>query len=181
MITYGKAESDDDLEHILALQKKNLAHAIASEEEIAEEGFVTVSHTLDLLKEMNDLCAHIVAKYEDRVVGYALCMHTKFADDIDILKPMFEQIDILMPSRDKYIIMGQICIDKAFRKRGIFRKLYETMQSHVKPKGFDAILTLVDAKNTRSVQAHYAVGFELLKAYEDDSSKPRTWMLIGLK
>jgi GNAT superfamily N-acetyltransferase len=180
MITYGRAESDDDLKHILALQKKNLPHAIASAEEIAEEGFVTVSHTFDLLKEMNGVCAHIVAKYEDIVVGYALCLHTQFADDIDILKPMFEQIDILMPSRDKYIVMGQICIDKAFRRRGIFRKLYGTMQSLVKPEGFDAILTLVDAINTRSLQAHYAVGFELLKSYDDDS-KPRKWMLIGLK
>ncbi len=30
---------------------------------------------------------------------------------------------------------------------------------------FDTIITEVDAKNTRSLQAHYAVGFQVLKTY----------------
>jgi predicted GNAT family N-acyltransferase len=126
---------------------------------------------------MNDTCAHIIAKNDDQVVGYALCMHPKFAYEISVLRPMFEEIETLNPKMESYIAMGQICIDKAFRKMGLFRNLYQTMYTFVIPE-FTYIITEVDAKNTRSLQAHYAVGFQDLKTYSSDGQE---WKLIGLK
>ena len=175
MITYQRATSDEELQQILELQQQNLPTVISSQEK-KNEGFVTVSHTFEILKEMNDVCAHIIAKSEGRVIGYALCMHPKFADDITVLRPMFDEIETTLPKTENYITMGQICIDKAFRKQGIFRKLYETMQTSIRPE-FGTIITEVDTKNTRSLQAHYAVGFIDIKTYR---SGGQDWKLIRL-
>ena len=56
-IVYRRAETNEELIQILALQTNNLAHRI-SEEDIKKEGFVTVHHDFELLKDMNDSCAH---------------------------------------------------------------------------------------------------------------------------
>ena len=39
-------------------------------------------------------------------------MHPKFSNEIDILKPMFKEINSVVPHDEKYMVMGQICIDK---------------------------------------------------------------------
>lgn len=150
---------------------------VISSEEKLKEGFVTVHHDFDILKRMNDACPHILAKEGESVVGYALCMHPKFGDEIEVLKPMFYEINRLPTSIETYLIMGQICIDKTFRKRGIFRKLYETMLKEIQPK-FNIIITEVDAKNTRSLDAHYAVGFNLISRYRFGG---QDWVLIAMK
>ncbi len=175
MITYGRAASKSDLNQILALQRANLAENISSEDK-KKEGFVTVLHTIDILKAMNDACPHIVAKSDGIVIGYALCMHPQFANVIEVLRPMFDEINALHPKIKNYIVMGQICIAKAFRGQGVFRKLYKTMREVIQPE-FGLIITEVDAENGRSLHAHYAVGFEELKTYR---SGDQDWKLIGL-
>ena len=176
MITYHRAASNQELSEILELQKTNLPTVISLEER-TKEGFVTVMHTFETLKEMNDVCPHIIAKSNDKVVGYALCMHPKFANEIEVLQSMFAEIDSIEPKIENYIAMGQICVDKAFRKIGVFRKLYETMQVAIRPE-FDTIITEVDSENKRSLQAHYAIGFKDLKTFISGSQE---WKLIWLR
>ena len=90
-----------------------------------------------------------------------------------ILRKAQGDIDI----QNKYIIMGQVCVDKAYRQQGVFRKLYDKMQEETS-KDFDSILTEVDATNIRSLRAHYAIGFKTLTKYKGDG---RDWELIYLK
>jgi len=175
MITLERASSETDLHQILALQRKNLSGNRSSEEK-KKEGFVTVSHTFEMLEAMNDICQHIIAKSDSMVIGYALCMHPKFADGIEILRPMFAEIEAIRPKIKNYVAMGQICIDKAYRGQGIFRRLYQDMLAAVQPQ-FEQIITEVDIKNTRSSQAHYAVGFKDLATYR---SGGQDWKIIGL-
>ncbi|SDD60813.1 Acetyltransferase (GNAT) family protein [Pricia antarctica] len=175
MIIYGRVTSEEELNQILALQQKNLPWVVSSEEKKIE-GIVTVCHTLDILRAMNELCPHIIAKSDGIVIGYALCMHPKFADAIEVLRPMFDEINVVHPKIKNYIVMGQICIAKAFRGQGVFRKLYQTMLENIQPE-FGLIITEVDAENRRSLQAHYSVGFEEFKTYR---SGDQNWKLIGL-
>ncbi|WP_046287381.1 GNAT family N-acetyltransferase [Zobellia galactanivorans] len=176
MIRYGTASTDDELKQILALQERNLASKVSSPEK-EKEGFVTVAHTFDTLKAMNNTCPHIIAKLEHAVIGYALCMHPRFSDAIEVLKPMFDEIEGILPPEENYIVMGQICIDKDFRRQGVFRKLYETMQAKTK-KDFSSIITEIDAVNTRSLQAHFAVGFKELHSY---TSGAREWKIVRFR
>lgn len=175
-LRYCSAKTEDELKQILALQKKNLPNAISEEERI-KEGFVTVSHDLDLLVRMNLVFPHTIVKDGNTLVGYALSMHPQFADDIEVLKPMFAETEAVLGPDENYIIMGQVCVAKAYRGKGVFRKLYKTMLSEIQP-AFNCIITEVDSANTRSLYAHYAVGFKELKKY---NSGGRDWHLIILK
>ncbi len=176
MITYTTVSNSEELKQILALQRANIPTAISSEDKL-KEGFVTVHHDFNILKEMNDACPHIIAKCNDQVVGYALCMHPKFGEDIEVLKPMFTEINRVIDTTESWIVMGQVCIDKAFRKQGIFRSLYIRMLEEITPE-FSTIITEVDTSNVRSLNAHYGIGFKQLATYKADG---RNWELIYLK
>ena len=172
-ISYTITSSTEELKQIIVLQQHNLPTSI-SQEEKKKEGFVTVQHDLSILQKMNDKQPHIIAKDRDKVVGYALCMHRDFKDEIEILRPMFAQIEKYVNPSESYITMGQICVDKAYRKQGIFRGLYHKMQDELNGK-YNVLITEVAANNTRSLHAHYAVGFTDLLVYESDGVK---WHLI---
>ena len=60
-IKLTRCSTKAELQQILDLQQKNhLQNVDADEKE--KEGFVTVSHTLELLTEMNAACPHIIWK-----------------------------------------------------------------------------------------------------------------------
>ena len=174
-ITYCRASTDEELLQILKLQKQNLPDSLSNVER-QQEGFLTVVHTFDILKKMNNCCPHVIAKHDENVVGYALCMHPKFAHEIEVLKPMFVEIEKIISGSSRYIIMGQICIDKAYRKMGLFRGLYNFMQSELN-ESYDSIITEVDSANVRSLNAHLAVGFKTIKDYKENS---KNWKIISL-
>jgi len=172
-IIYKSVNTDDELHQILKLQKANVSSVISQEEKLSQ-GFVTVEHTFEVLKAMNDKCPHSIVKHGDRVVGYALSMVKDFKDEVEILKPMFNKIDNNLHSNVSYIVMGQICIDKAFRKQGIFRGLYTFMKQQMQDK-YDMIVTEVDTLNSRSIKAHTAVGFKTLVFY---NSNNQDWAIV---
>ncbi len=174
-IEFTRASRQEELEEILTLQEQNLASDL-TEEEIEKEGFVTVSHTLDLLSKMNVVCPHIIAKDKGRVIGYALCMHPDFSREIPVLLSMFEQIREVVPKDQSYMVMGQVCIDQAYRGKGVFRGLYKTMKRSLS-SSFELIVTEVDSTNLRSLNAHCAIGFRNLLSYPADG---RQWHLISL-
>ncbi|NND63295.1 MAG: N-acetyltransferase [Flavobacteriaceae bacterium] len=180
MIRYKLVTSEKELKQILELQRENLPSNI-SEEEKLQEGFVTVNHTFALLNEMNDACPHTIATHNSDVIGYALSMHPKFGDSIEVLKPMFAEIqkysDQLFQKPNNFLVMGQICISKDFRRKGIFRELYFQMKHNFIPP-YEAIITEVDTANKRSLQAHYAVGFKQITMY---SSGGQDWDLLILR
>ena len=173
-LIYTTATTKEELIQILSLQEMNLKSAV-SDLEMQQEGFVTVHHNLDVLTRMNNACPHIIAKDGDKVVGYALSMTDVFKDEISVLRPMFTELENV--NIQNFITMGQICVAKTHRKMGVFRGLYNAMKKASYPK-YDAIITEVDATNSRSLGAHYAVGFEKICTYH---SLGQDWELISLK
>jgi L-amino acid N-acyltransferase YncA len=178
MITYGPAQNYD-LPQILILQFENLKINL-TDQEIAQQGFVTVKHDLDLLREMNDAYPHIVAKSEGRVVGYAFVMLKSIAHKVPILGNLFAKINQVnfrgLPlKQSSFFVMGQICIEKGYRGKDIFSGLYQTMKGQMQDH-FQYIITEVAAKNTRSIRAHEKVGFESILKYP--SEKGEDWVVI---
>lgn len=179
MVNYQRVTSNDELLEILALQRENLREELSLNEK-QKEGFVTLQHDFEILKRMNDHCAHCIAKYNGKVVGYALSMLQDFKKDIPLLIPMFKEIDEIINAQKRsknYIVMGQICIDKSMRGKGVFRGLYAYMEKEFSTT-FDAIITEVDTNNIRSSNAHKAVGFQLLKKY---TANNQLWEIILLE
>ncbi|MDD7884701.1 GNAT family N-acetyltransferase [Flavivirga sp. 57AJ16] len=176
-IVYKRAESEGELQQILDLQQLNVKQLL-SNDTIKTEGFVSVKHTFDVLKRMNDACPHVIATHKGKVIGYALCMLNAFRKDVPTLIPMFEYMDGIIVSKNlsalRYLIMGQICIDKAYRKQGVFKGLYQYFKTELE-SDFDAVITEVNSKNSRSSQAHRAVGFNILDVHTEGGED---WELI---
>lgn len=176
-IVYKRAETSEELKQILNLQRINIKQSL-SEDAIKKEGFVFAEHTFDVLKRMNDACPHIIVKADKEVIGYALSMLNEFRKDVPALIPMFEYMDTIIKAKGllglKYLIMGQVCIDKTYRKQGIFKKLYHYFKEELKPN-FDAVITEVNVKNTRSLEAHKSIGFHILDEHTEDGED---WELI---
>ena len=88
-ILYKRATTLDELDQIRKLQLQNSPNCINAVEKL-QEGFVTVQHSVALLEQMNFACAHIIAKDNDSVIGFALVMLSSFRNEIKLLIPMFE-------------------------------------------------------------------------------------------
>lgn len=162
MIRTTTARSREALQQILDLQARNLADPL-SPAEAAEQGFVTLRHDLPLLERLCGPYRHVVAMDGDRLVGYALVMLKEFGSAFPILLPMFEQIDRLTVGERRlvemsYFVMGQVCVEKEYRGRGVFRGLYEELKEHMSG-AFDLVVTEVATRNQRSLRAHEKVGF----------------------
>jgi len=154
----------------MRLQKANLPGNI-SQAEALEQGFVTVDHDLDTLRDMNSPYGHTLAWVEEQLAGYALTMETRFRDRIPILLPMFELLDGI-PCRGKplrhwrYFVMGQVCVAKPYRGRGVFPGMYQNMNARLSPH-FDFVVTEISTRNPRSIRAHEKVGFRNIHEYID--------------
>ena len=172
-IVYKRVETTEELQQILKLQNANLPTSL-SHEESKTEGFVTVHHNFEILKALNETCAHIIAVHNSEVIGYTLCMDRSFKNDIEVLEPMFEKINKQVALGESYIVMGQVCIDKAFRGKGVFRGLYQHMKDALHSQ-FDQIITEVDRTNVRSIKAHLAIGFKILYSYR---SNDQDWKIL---
>lgn len=179
MISYTPARTKEDLEGILALQKLNLAQNL-SPEEIQSQGFVTVKHSYQQIKKLNDTEKHIVAKDEQQVVGYLLAMtkHSRF--ELPILFPMFQVFENIlyegkMVSEYDYIVIGQVCIDKKYRGRGMLDACYAEYKNQYSHK-YDFAITEIAANNPRSLKAHQRIGFKIIHIYSSpDGTK---WFVV---
>lgn len=169
IVIYKQADNEGELQQILDLQQRNLPKNLSLEER-EQEGFLTVEHHMEVLREMNDACGHIIAKEGEELLGYALCMHPKFGDRIEVLEPMFRELDKLFPKNRDYMVMGQVCVAKGHRGKGVFRGLYLKMKE-ILPQEITSIITEVDATNKRSLAAHTAIGFRTMRIYHHQDRK----------
>jgi GNAT superfamily N-acetyltransferase len=169
-LTYDFAQTDADLLGIQILQEQNVA-AVLSAKELADEGFVTARHDLDLLREMNHPFPHVLARDGKKVVGYALVMEKAFSLHLPVLIPMFEKINQLYYqnsalAEQSWFVMGQICIAKQYRGQGVFQNLYAKMRAGMSAS-FRYVITQIAQRNPRSIRAHEKVGFQPIHAYSD--------------
>lgn len=170
METVTITRNTTDLEQILELQQCNLVKKLSTAE-WQDQGFVTVEHTKETLTQMHDLAPHIIIKDNDRVVAYALTMLRECREIIPELIPMFDNIDKLewkgKPLNEySFYVMGQVCIDKAYRGKGLFDTLYQHHKEVYSPR-FDLLVTEIATRNTRSMRAHERVGFKTINVHKD--------------
>ncbi|ATB47194.1 GNAT family N-acetyltransferase [Corallococcus macrosporus] len=168
-----------ELEHILALQQKNLKQALSADE-LHTQGFVTVQHDLSALERMHAMAPSIVAHQDGALVAYALTMPREARALAPVLEPMFTLFDSLQfrgkpLSGFRFYVMGQICVDKAHRGRGLFDRLYQQHREHFRDR-YDLIVTEVSVRNHRSMRAHERVGFETIHTYRDATDE---WAVVA--
>ena len=176
------ADTDQEIEGILGLQQANLPSQLNPQEQI-QEGFVTIRHTFELLKRMNQDGGHIIVKDHDQVKAYALYLHPAMMPKVEFLGETYKFLQAFEWNGKKaidhnFVFMGQICVDKSLRGQGYFRKLYEAFKQEY-GKNFEWCFTLVALRNQRSLTAHKKIGFETMYTMVDPDAEP--WELIGWK
>jgi len=174
MIRVTTTSGNDDLEKILGLQEKNLSRNLTTDE-IKSQGFVTINHSLQMLQQMHTMAPSIIVKDDDRIVAYALTMLREFSTLVPALEPMFEKFESLRWKEKplnfySYYVMGQICVDKAYRGQGLFDALYQK-HKEVYSFRFDLLVTEIATRNLRSINAHQRVGFETVNTFRDETDE----------
>jgi len=170
MITYAISKTDKDLAGILDLQKQNLAQRL-TQNEIESQGFVTVNHTLEDLRKLSSYEQHLIIKDDDTIVGYLLAMTKNSKRDIPILIPMFDIFNKIrykqkLVSEYNYLVVGQVCIAKNYRGRGLLDECYKAYKKQFKEK-YDFAITEIALTNQRSINAHRRIGFSEIHRYTD--------------
>ena len=164
------ASTEDELAQIHALNKANLKQNLTIDEK-EKEGFVTWLYPLELLKKMHTLSPSILAKVDNKVVGYALATVKKartFHPDLDVMFDHIGKIELDNKPLLSYnfYCMGQICIDKGFRGKGLVNLLYQK-HKEIYSSQYDFLLTEISTSNQRSIKAHQNIGFKTIHAYTD--------------
>lgn len=179
MFQFGQVSTEEELKQILELQQLNLRSSL-SPEEIADQGFVTLQHNLPLLRSMNDPYPHIIARHNDMVIGYALVMLPKFKTELPLLEALFDHLQNLNFNgnpllESRFFIMGQVCVAKAHRGKGVLQGLYREMRKQLAPH-FECTITEVGQHNPRSMRAHLKTGFRNIRSYRNQ--KGEDWSIL---
>lgn len=174
MIRATIVTTSEELHQIIHLSYQNLRTEI-SEEEKKSQGFVSWNYSFELLQKMNVQYPHVIVKDNDKVVGYALVALIEARNFHPALEQMIIDLEPLLYkgkklSAYKYYIMGQICVDKAYRGRGILEILYQQHKALFE-KEYDFVVTEISTGNSRSLRAHEKVGFKTIYTYADNTDK----------
>jgi L-amino acid N-acyltransferase YncA len=179
MILFTTSETDNDLAGIMQLQQANLP-ATLSTKEMQQQGFVTVQHSMADLQQMHRYEKNIIAKDGGKVVGYLLGMTEHSKADIPMLVPMFEIFDEIVfkgkpVAEYRYIVVGQVCIGRAYRGQGLLDRCYAAYRDHFISR-YDFAITEIATSNQRSINAHKRIGFKEVHRYTDP--RQTEWSIV---
>jgi len=168
----------NELQQIQKLNQQNLKQFLI-EEEMLQEGFVSWLYSLDLLQKMQALSSSIIVKENNNVVGYALATLQEASVFHDDLKTMITNIQSVCYKgkplmQYRFYLMGQICIHKNYRGKGVFDLLYQHHKT-IYSKSFELLVTEISSGNHRSLRAHEKLGFKKIYTYSDSIDE---WNLV---
>jgi ribosomal protein S18 acetylase RimI-like enzyme len=178
MLNPSLVKTVDELNQILHLQQQNLPKNI-SDEELKSQGFVTFQHDLKILRQFHQLAPSVIVKDDDHVVAYALTVVNEARYIFPPMESMFVLLERLQWKEHpfhhyRFYEMGQICVSKDYRGKGVVEMLYHEHKksySHL----YDLLVTKVSTKNHRSLRAHQKVGFKTITIDRDERDE---WAVI---
>ena len=180
MIDIRIAQSEKDLIGIKTLLSEN-HHSNLSKKEQYSEGFITINYSLDDLKALHEIASSVIAVDNNKVVGYALAatkhstgIHHMLDDLIQFIEnTKYQSIQL---KKAKYIVVGQLCVSKSYRRQKIAQNIYKGFQRNYRSH-YDYCITSVDLKNQGSLKAHRLRGFKEIQTthYKSNSYSVVLW------
>jgi RimJ/RimL family protein N-acetyltransferase len=171
MLEATVVSTKDELEQIHQLNQLNLKQNLSGKEK-EKEGFVSWLYSMDLLQNMHKLAPSIIVKDNDKIIGYALVTLKEAGEFHPDLQTMINNLQPLQYNGKplfaySFYCMGQICIDKNYRGKGVFKSLYQHHKKIYQTQ-FDLLITEISIDNPRSQKAHEKVGFKTVYTYRDN-------------
>jgi GNAT superfamily N-acetyltransferase len=179
MITITIASADRHFEQILDLQRRYHVQSLSPETQ-EKEGFVFAEHSVPLLRRMAAELPQAIAVDNDVVVGYCLALPLSLRAEVPALSPMFDHFNRCTfrgrpLSEVRFLVGGQVCVDRAHRGRGLLARLYEQIRSSAPPV-YELCVTEIAVRNQVSVRAHARMGFETISTYSDERER---WVVVA--
>jgi ribosomal protein S18 acetylase RimI-like enzyme len=170
----------EELVQIHELNQKNLKANFNYETQV-KEGFVSWLYPLPLLEKMHNLAPGVIVKENDTVAGYALTTLKEartFHPDLDAMFGHLQNVQYRgkFLSSFHFYCMGQICVAKEYRRKGVVQMLYQKHKEAYSAE-YEFILTEISSGNLPSLLAHQKAGFEIIHSYTDsiDEWKVVVW------
>jgi predicted N-acetyltransferase YhbS len=146
----------EDYGGILDLQSRYFIASLGPDER--GDGFLSAEFTLSQVSAMAEDLGIVVARSQRRIIGY-VC-----ASRVDLI-PRPPIVDAMMRSLEHVVfrgspllqqpmfIYGPVCVDAAFRGKGVLKRLFECLKSLVADR-FSVGVAFVAVDNPRSFAAH---------------------------
>lgn len=167
-----------DLPSLLELQEANLLGNLPTEER--KDGFLSARFAPEQFAQMNREAAVVVAEEHDRIVGYACSAGMNFSRQFPILDAMIATFGRLTYLGTTLIdarvcIYGPVCVDRAWRGRGVLRGVVARMKEELAGH-FDVAAAFISKANSRSLAAHVdGLGMTVLGDYAFGTG--RSWIV----
>lgn len=180
MLVITQAQTDQDLQGILDLQRQNLRRLIEVDT-AHSQGFLVSEYDIPFLKRMAEIEPGIIAKDGDLVVGYCLPLHPSLGSESWLLTSMVETLNALDFARkplstSNYIVVGQVCVSGGYRNQGLFDRLYQHFRQQLSSR-YELAVAEVAQRNSRSQRAHERVGFQKIHDHYDPMYD-ETWNVL---
>lgn len=153
-----------DIPGIQSLQQRYLYSELTPEGRL--EGFVTTPFTFEQITKSIESSGLFVSEYKTEIVAYAFAGTWEFFEQWPIFPYMtsrfpqlsYKDFEITVSSTFQY---GPVCVDKAWRGKGTFIQVFESMRLEWM-KSFALSITFINAINTVSSKAHQKLGWEII-------------------
>jgi predicted GNAT superfamily acetyltransferase len=144
-----------------AIVQLNRANFIANlSEEARQDGFLSAVFTLAQTAAMAEDLGTSVAVVDGQIAGFLCAFRNEFPHGSPVVAKMIESYDSLsfagkLLNEYKTYAYGPVCIDRAYRRKGLLRGLYQE-QKRVLAGRFEVGVALIARTNQHSLEAHIA-------------------------
>ena len=148
--------SDRDYSDLLQLQEANLFVNLPAAQH--KHGFLSARFAAEQFAQMNRDAAVVVAEDNGHIVGYACSAGADFSRQSPILAAMIATFGRLTYLGTTLIdarvcIYGPVCVDRAWRGRGVLRGLIVRMKEELAGQ-YEVAAAFISKVNPRSLAAH---------------------------
>jgi hypothetical protein len=145
-----------DWDRMLSLQEANLVWNL--DEGQRSRGFLSARFSGEDFRAMNDSGAVVVAQDGDALAGYACASSREFNANVPIIAAMMQELGRLSflgraLHTPATIIYGPVCVDHAYRGKGVFRGLIGALKQELRGR-FESAVGFIAKSNPRSLAAH---------------------------
>lgn len=144
-----------------AILRLNSANFIANlAEQDRQDGFLSAVFTLEQTAAMAEDLGTTVAIVDGVLAGFLCAFRNDFDHGSPVIAKMIESYNRvyfegkLLSSYNSYAY-GPVCIDRAYRRKGLLRGLYEAQKQELAGQ-FEVGVALIARNNPHSMQAHVA-------------------------
>jgi hypothetical protein len=155
---FFRRATPQDYPVILRLQSENFITNLSEEER--EEGFLSAEFSLDQVASIAEDLGTTIATVDGAAVAFLCAVRKEFNHGSPVIAQMlatYDRVKFAGQSLESYrsYIYGPVCIQRAHRRRGLLRGLYEAQLKDLAGQ-FEVGVAFVSLSNPYSLNAHVA-------------------------